>query len=53
MLAAEFAMFFKFDTVRVILLVLAGIIVPLFAFSASQHYFRSIGGSHIAAPPVI
>lgn len=41
MLPAESAVFAHFHSIRIVLFVLHGIIVPLFAFAASKCYFNS------------
>ena len=41
MFAAEFTVFFDFDTFRVVLFVFKSIVVPLFTFRTSQSYLVS------------
>lgn len=47
-LVAELAIFFQFDSIRVVLLILHIVVVALFALGAGKRYTRSRSCSHIS-----
>jgi len=53
MLAAEFAVLFQFDSVRIILLVFLCVVVSLLAFAADKSNSDPRVISHLAAPPYL
>jgi hypothetical protein len=52
-LPAESAVLLHFETVRVVLLVLHGIVVSLLALGASQSDFNAHNGTSLKLPPCI